>query len=996
MKTKSTLLFFSFLFIAIMAGSQSTGIAETGLPDATQDPWYGDASAIIAKMEYDFYPANNQYRTTNSANGLGFIIQENGFTAFNLKEQNQQKGWEVSFLLTGIGRSEASLLIPNGEFRKEEDLLLHDYDFGRVEYANTNKGMRQNFIIANKPGGAGNLRVEMNLETALFRKLINGNKLVFYGSDNSEAIRLNYDDLNVWDANNKTLNAHMELSQNGNNFSIVVDDKNAVYPITIDPLNTSPEWTTSANGILPGLLNNLSLQVSSLYGYTVTNLGDIDGDTYDDVAVGAPGMADVISGSGALLNVGAVFIYKGSATGFSATPSKVLQPSTAGAGALFGLSIEAGNISADGKNDILVGAPLETYQTTVSGLLGNINVNVKAGKVYYYRSEDMLSSSNPSPFLQLRLQGDNFFSIGILGLLNNTDVNALFGYSIGVTDDLNGDNRQDIIIGCPAYLGKNLLSVQSGAAFVYYSNNLGTISPVQLDVPTPSILGLISLPVANLSGLLFGFSVEGTGDYNNDGHPDVVVGAPAGINLNSLGGIFSGQVLGGSAYVYYGNGSGVNSAIGATLQGSPTGLLSNAANLFGYKIKAIKNAAGVHNGDFLVSAVNGGVISNVVNGLRLKAGQVHLFKKKTVAFASPVNSDQTLSSPRSTSLLSLLSAQNLNVSLLYGASMDNMRDINCDGYSDIIIGEPLSTNVPIIGANVTGGAVYAYYGQANGLYSTSPAWSAYPEVSPLLGVNATALFGFSVAGGIQSYGPSGHYRAVTGGPTNTFDFGSGLLNLGNTMGTLMDFTFDNNGLGKAYSFETNFCSGSLITLPVNLEDFSGEKADESIKLKWSSTDEINLSLYELQRSADGRNFETIAMVFSRNGTNNLYNYIDKKPLDGVNYYRLKMVNNDSKFEYSKVISFQFGKITAGLITIAPNPVKEIIRIKLSGMATGTYSARLFNSGGQLVKVKKINITQTTQVETINREAFMLPGTYWLQVTDSYEKSIRTAKLVIGD
>lgn len=533
MKAKSTLLFFPFLFTIIMAGAQSTGIAKTGLPDATQDPWYGEASAFITKMEYDFYPTNNQYRTTNAANGLGFIIHENGFTAFNLKDQQHQNGWDVRFLLTGIGRSEANLPIPNGSFRKDNDLLLHDFDFGRVEYANTNKGMRQNFIIANKPGGAGNLRVEMNLETSLSRKLINGNKLVFYSSDNNETIRLNYDDLNVWDANNKTLDAHMELSQNGNNFSIVVDDRNAVYPITIDPLNTSPEWTTSADGILPGLLNNLALQVTTLYGYTVTNLGDIDGDGYDDVAVGAPGMADVISGSGSLLNVGAVFIYKGSTTGFSTTPSKVLQPTSAGPGALFGFSIEAGNISADGRNDLLIGAPLDTYQTTVSGLLGNVNVNVKAGKVYYYRSEDLFVVANPSPFLQIRLQGDNFFGIGILGLLDNTDVNALFGYSIGVSEDLNGDNRQDIIIGCPAYLGKNLLSVQSGAAFVYYSNNLATTSPVQLAVPTPSILGLVSLPIANLNGLLFGFSVEGTGDYNNDGRPDVVVGAPAGINLNN-------------------------------------------------------------------------------------------------------------------------------------------------------------------------------------------------------------------------------------------------------------------------------------------------------------------------------------------------------------------------------------------------------------------------------------------------------------------------------
>jgi hypothetical protein len=572
-------------------------------------------------------------------------------------------------------------------------------------------------------------------------------------------------------------------------------------------------------------------------------------------------------------------------------------------------------------------------------------------------------------------------------------VNALFGYSIGIVDDLNGDNRQDIIIGCPAYLGKNLLSVQSGAAFVYYSNNLGTTSPAQLALPTPSILGLVSLPLANLNGLLYGFSIDGIGDYNNDGRPDVVVGAPAGIDLNSLGGIFTGQVLGGSAYVYYGNGSGVNTSIGATLQAAPTGLLGSAANLFGFKIRAIKNASGVRNGNVLISSVTGSVISNIVGGLRLKAGQVHVFRKKTSAFTSPVNSDQALSSPRSTSLLGLLTGQNLNVSLLYGASMDNMRDVNCDGNADIIIGEPLSTNVPLIGANVTGGAVYAYFGQSNGTYATTPGWSSFPTVSPLLGVNATALYGFSVAGGIRSHGLIENFRAVAGGPTNALDFGAGLLNLGNTLGTLMDLAFDNNGIGKAYSFETSFCH---ITLPIDLKDFNGEQVDQSVKLKWFSGDEGNLGLYELQRAGVGKNFKTIAVVFSINATGNNYNYVDKKPLDGVNHYRLKMVNNDSRFEYSKIISFQFGKLTADLITIAPNPVKNVIRINLSGMAPGTYFARLFTTGGQLVTARKINITQATQVETINREAGMLPGTYWLQVTDSYKKSIRTVKMVIGD
>ncbi|MEI9808837.1 MAG: integrin alpha [Bacteroidota bacterium] len=70
------------------------------------------------------------------------------------------------------------------------------------------------------------------------------------------------------------------------------------------------------------MLTNLQLQVSTLYGYTVAGLGDINHDGYDDAAISAPGMANVVAGAGNLANVGAVFIYLGDSTGLSPTPVK--------------------------------------------------------------------------------------------------------------------------------------------------------------------------------------------------------------------------------------------------------------------------------------------------------------------------------------------------------------------------------------------------------------------------------------------------------------------------------------------------------------------------------------------------------------------------------------------------------------------------------------------------------------------------------------------------
>jgi len=87
------------------------------------------------------------------------------------------------------------------------------------------------------------------------------------------------------------------------------------------------------------------------------------------------------------------------------------------------------------------------------------------GKIYVFKG-GTLAGTNPTPFLDLKL-GNNFFSKGLLGLLSNISVKALFGFSVAVTEDLNGDGKKDIIVGAPAYLGTAIGSIQSGSAFVF-------------------------------------------------------------------------------------------------------------------------------------------------------------------------------------------------------------------------------------------------------------------------------------------------------------------------------------------------------------------------------------------------------------------------------------------------------------------------------------------------------------------------------------------------
>ena len=995
MKTKKFYTF-TLCFGILIAAATNAQIKTSDLPKEASADWYKAATDNLSLAEYGFIKTtkSSTYRTVNQRNHLGFLVSPNGFSVYDLKNRNSGQSWNIDFSVIGSGRTEGKCLLP-GSFivsEKSSAIIFNSASLD-VEYLNNEKGLRQNFIVKEKPAGNGELKIQLAWKSALEAMESTSNKLIFCAPENHNDIKLIYDDLKVWDAKGTLLNAELNLNKKDNSINIIVDDSEAVYPITIDPLNRTAEWSTSADGVLPGLLTNLQLQVQTLYGYTVAGLGDVNGDGFDDVAISAPTMADVITGSGSLAAVGAVFIYLGSPSGLPANPSKVLQPTTAVEGALFGYSVDAGDITGDGKNDIVIGAPMDRYQTTAQGLFGATTVNVTAGKVYLYRSEDLFSAPNPTPFLQIRLQGTSFFSTGVLGLLlSNVNVNPLFGFSVAVTKDLNGDNKSDIVIGSPAYLGVQLLSVQSGAAFVYYSNNLATTSPVQLNVPSPTLLGLPILPLANTTGLLFGFSVDCAGDYNNDFYPDLVVGAPAGADLSSLGGIFTGQFLGGSAYVYYGTGAGVNSSIGARLQAAPSGLLSNAANLFGYEVKGTRNTSDQNNGNILIGAPAGGVISNVLNGLRIKAGQVHVFTKKTFSPASPITSDQIISSPRSSSILSILTGQTINVSLFFGSSIDNMLDVNCDGYGDIIVGEPLSTAVPLIGANVVGGSAYIYLGNADGTYNTTPFWDLTTEVSHLLGVNTTALVGYSVAGAKHVYGSSQGVRSLVGAPSNSLDYGIGLLNLGNTLGTTFDFVFDDNGLGKSYSYPFGICN---FTLPVELTDFTGKAVNKTSLLKWTSVSEINLNLYELQRSRDGVNFSAIAIAFAKGDQKNDYDYIDNHPYDGINYYRLKMIDADGTFSYSNIAVVRFGEVKSGVVVISPNPVKTNINLQMTGLQQGTYKIEVTNAIGQIQLTKKINVLQYNQKETMLCPSGMTPGIYWLSIYDEKNTRIKSIGVFVN-
>jgi hypothetical protein len=531
-----------------------------------------------------------------------------------------------------------------------------------------------------------------------------------------------------------------------------------------------------------------------------------------------------------------------------------------------------------------------------------------------------------------------------------------------------------------------LLDVKSGGAFLFLSNSSNGFAMQSLIPPSTSLLGL-SILSANVKGLLFGISVDGAGDYNGDGKPDVVVGAPAGIDLGSISGLLAGQFLQGSALVFYGNGSGTAAHPGATLVASSgglltniTGTLSNLANLFGYCVKGVRNTSGVRSGNILVGAPLGGTVTNLLGGLQVKTGTVSVFVKQGPAASGIITPDQQLSSPRnSNTILNLIQS-----SLLFGFSIDNVYDVNCDGIPDIIVGEPASSGVKLIGANVAGGSAYVYLGKSNGTYQTTPAWSLGATYDATLGVNAASLIGYSVAGAHKVQGFTGNNKILVGAPGRSLDFGTGLLNLGNTLGTLFGLVAGDNGVGKAYLFDTQLCTP--IPLPLVITDFNAKaQNNSSVLVTWRVSTERNVNSYTIERSTNGASWDVFGILPASPNTDTAVSFAvtDNHPHSGTSYYRIKQEDRDDGTFYSEIRTVNMGTIN-GVVRIN-NPFYSFVSIQLNASQENTASVDLLDIAGKTIRHQVSRVSAGLNTIQINDLSALPQGIYVVRILNGIDQ-----------
>jgi hypothetical protein len=418
---------------------------------------------------------------------------------------------------------------------------------------------------------------------------------------------------------------------------------------TIDLTNLQP-----ANGFV--IRGDVSYDQA---GVSVSSAGDVNGDGFDDIIVGAP------FGDNAFPMAGEAYVIYGKASGFgtvdltalAAGSGFVIQGPAQYSAAGYDVS-SAGDINGDGFDDLIV-----TSRENISG-----------GFYYAYDTTPsayvIFGKANPAATINLAtLSAADGFSV------TNTSSYGWSTFSIAAAGDINGDGFGDIILGDRYGAG------DAGEAYVIFgkANGFTNIDAGNLAPPNGFRIQ------GDASGDWAGFSVAGVGDVNDDGFDDIVVGAPLGDD---------GGTNAGEAYVIFGKTTGFGTidltnlaaAAGFKIQGE------RSHDVAGYSVSGAGDVNGDGFHDIIISAPfsdDGG----------LDTGKAYVIFGRESGFGTI--------DLRNLAPSAGFKIQGDTISDTAGFSVSGAGDMNGDGFDDLLVGVP--------GGDAGGadaGEVYVIFGKA--------------------------------------------------------------------------------------------------------------------------------------------------------------------------------------------------------------------------------------------------------------------------------------------
>ena len=199
--------------------------------------------------------------------------------------------------------------------------------------------------------------------------------------------------------------------------------------------------------------------------------------------------------------------------------------------------------------------------------------------------------------------------------------------------------------------------------------------------------------------------------------------------------------------------------------------------------------------------------------------------------------------------------------------------------------------------------------------------------------------------------------------------------------------------GFSYNAEgtqgTDISSATLIakTTPVKLSSFSVTSKNNEALLDWSvENQDANSSHFEIERSANGKDFSQVAMVNATNNTKQSYSFTDNDPsLSGSVYYRLKMVDKDGQFAYSEIKSVQFAN-TGFSVLVYPNPIQSVSKLRVNLDKPQVIKVTITNSTGSTIQQFQINGQRGMNEKSINLST-VPAGSYMIRIQSGLNSKV---------
>jgi len=173
----------------------------------------------------------------------------------------------------------------------------------------------------------------------------------------------------------------------------------------------------------------------------------------------------------------------------------------------------------------------------------------------------------------------------------------------------------------------------------------------------------------------------------------------------------------------------------------------------------------------------------------------------------------------------------------------------------------------------------------------------------------------------------------------------------------------------------------------------GERAlDELVALKWDRKNGFNDRMYYVERSLDDTNhFETVNLVWAkaRQKTHEKYRLGDDNDYNEVSYYRLRLIENNSKFVYSNIIKVNGYSIEK--LTMYPNPASNMVTLTLMTKVEGVANIIIYDANGRFLQQQRQLMQRGSNIQNLY-VSNLLSGTYLVEVVMA-DKTTRKGKII---